>query len=116
MVLVWALLTITGNRMLYKVMVALNSGESVSFLISGVGLLAFVAAPLFGWLADTKLGNYKVVKIGITVSLFASVLLSLFTLLYYNTSLSSDQNVAVRKVLLGLVGFLHWVGSMITVP
>ena len=115
MVLLWALLSIIGIRMLYEVMVALDSGESVSFLISSAGVLAFVAAPFFGWLADAKLGNYKVVKIGITVSLFASVLLSLFTLLYYNTSLSSVHNVAVKMVLLALISLFHWVGSMINV-
>ena len=99
-VLIWLLLTITGNRMLFEVLYA---EERKSFLILGTGISVVIAAPFFGWLADAKLGNYKVVKIGITISWLASVLLSFFTLLNYNTSLSSDQNVAVRAVLLGLI-------------
>ena len=86
--------------MLFEVLYA---EERKSFLILGTGISVVIAAPFFGWLADAKLGNYKVVKIGITISWLASVLLSFFTLLNYNTSLSSDQNVAVRAVLLVLI-------------
>ena len=98
--------------MLYEVMVAL---ENLSFLELGTGILVFVAAPLFEWLADAKLGNYKVVKIGITASWLASVLLSLFTLLYHNTPLRSNQNLAVKAVILALISLLLWMGSMITI-
>ena len=77
LVLMWALLTVAGNRMVYQVtMNALISGGK-PHLISSTSVFVIVAAPFFGWLADAKLGNYKVVKIGITVSWLASVLLSL---------------------------------------
>ena len=112
LVLMWLLLTIAGNRMLFKV---LDAEERKTFLILGTGISVVIAAPFFGWLADAKLGNYKVVKIGIIVSWLASVLLSLFTLLYYNTSLSSDQNVAVRKVLFVAISIFQWTGSVIIV-
>ena len=105
-------MTIAGNRMLYEVVVALISIPARSLYTGG---LVFVAVPFFGWLADAKLGNYKVVKIGITISWLASVLLSLFILLNYNTSLSSDQNVAVRTVLLVLISSFQWTGSVIIV-
>ena len=71
--------------------------------------------PFFGWLADAKLGNYKVVKIGITVSWLASVLMGLLCLLNYNTSLGSDQNMAVRAVSLALINLFQWTGSVIIV-
>ena len=112
LVLVWGLLTVMSNRMVYEV---LEKEERASFLILGTGISVVVTAPFFGWLADARLGNYKVVKIGITVSWLASVLGSLFTLLYYNTSLSSDQNVAVRAVLLVLTSLFQWTGNVIIV-
>ena len=98
--------------MLYEVVVASIPILSASLYTGG---FVFVAVPFFGWLADAKLGNYKVVKFGITVSWLASVLLSLFILLLYNTSLSSDQNVAVRTVLLVLINIFQWTGSVIII-
>ena len=112
LVLMWVLLTIAGNQMLYKVIYA---EERKPFLIQGTGISVFVTAPFFGWLADARLGNYKVMKFGITISLLASVLLSLFILLNYNTSLSSDQNVAVKTVLLVLISLFQWTGIVIIV-
>ena len=106
LVLVWTLLTIAGNRMLYEAVADLIPIPSASLYYTGG--FVFVAVPFFGWLADAKLGNYKVVKIGITISWLASVLVSLFILLNYNTSLSSDQNVAVRVVLLVLINIFQW--------
>ena len=115
MVLVWALLTIASNRMVYEaIMNALISGGKPHW-ISSTSVSVIVAAPFFGWLADAKLGNYKVVKIGITVSWLASVLVSLLYLLYYNTSLGSHQNVAVRTVSLALISLFQWTGSVIIV-
>ena len=111
MILIWVLLTFAGSRVLYKVVYSENR---TLFFMSGIGISLIVAVPFFGWLADAKLGNYKVVKIGITISWLASVQVSLFSLLYYNTSLSSDQNVAVRAVLLVLISFFQWTEIMIT--
>ena len=115
LVLVWTLLTIVGNRISYDVMDALNSKDRdmIPFLIQATGISVFVVAPFFGWLADAKLGNYKVVKVATTVSWLASVLVCLFTLLYYNTSLSSDQNVAARTVLLVMISIFQWTGTVI---
>ena len=112
MVLVWALLTIAGNRIVYEVTMNESFSDDIMSLISSTSI---VAVPFFGWLADAKLGNYKVVKIGITVSWLASVLVSLFCLLSHNTSLSSDQNVAVRIVIPALIGILQWTGSVIII-
>ena len=112
LVLVWALLTIAGNRVSYEVVASLIS---LPFTSLSTGAFVFATVPFFGWLADAKLGNYKVVKIGITISWLASVLVSIFTLLYYNTSLSSDQNVAVGTALLVVISILQWTGSVIII-
>ena len=112
LVLVWALLTIAGNRVSYEVVASLIS---LPFTSLSTGAFVFATVPFFGWLADAKLGNYKVVKIGITIYWLASVLVSIFTLLYYNTSLSSDQNVAVGTALLVVISTLQWTGSVIII-
>ena len=98
-----------------KVLEVLFSEDGMTYFIpsTSTGISVIVAVPFFGWLADAKLGNYKVVKIGVAVSWLASVLFSLFSLLNYNTSLGSDQNVAVRAVSLTLISLLQWTGSVI---
>ena len=100
LVLVWCLLTTIAHRILYFILVALDKEEETSYAVSGTAISVLLVTPFFGWLADAKLGNYRVVKIGIGLSLTASVLVSLFSLLNYNTSLSSNQNMGVRTALL----------------
>ena len=95
LVLVWTLLGTAGYRVSYELMASLTESKS---LLIGAGVPIIVAAPFFGWLADAKLGNYKVVKISITLSFLSSVLFSLFCLINFNTSLSSEQNVTLRAV------------------
>ena len=112
LVLVWTLLAVAGYRVSYKVMLLLMPAES--FLItSSTGVLVVAAAPLIGWLADAKLGNYKVMKIGITLALLSSVLVSVFSLLNFNTPLGSDQNVTLKAVLLALISLITWAGIFI---
>ena len=87
LVLLWCLLTAIAHRLLYRILIALDGAQSSSFVVSGTAAFVVIATPFFGWLADAKLGNYKLMKMGITVSLMASILVSLFSLLIYNTSL-----------------------------
>ena len=115
LVLVWALLMTASNHILHEIIEASVSEDRMSYLLSCTSITVIVAVPFFGWLADAKLGNYKVMKIGITVSWLASVLMSLFSILYYNTSLSSDQNVAVRAVVLALISLFQWTGTVIII-
>ena len=117
MVLVWTILTIAGNRFEYRVLEGsfLEDFNKMPSLLPSTSISVIVAVPFFGWLADAKLGNYKVVKIGITVSWLASVLMGLLCLLNYNTSLGSDQNMAVRAVSLALINLFQWTGSVIIV-
>ena len=53
-----------------KVLEALFSEDGMTYFIpsTSTGISVIVAVPFFGWLADAKLGNYKVVKIGVAVS------------------------------------------------
>ena len=115
MVLVWTILTIAGNRFGYRVLEGsfLEDFNKIPSLLPSTSISVIVAVPFFGWLADAKLGNYKVVKIGITVSWLASVLMGSLCLLNYNTSLGSDQNMAVRAVSLALINLFQWTGSAI---
>ena len=116
LVLTWTLLTVVVHRTLYLIRInTLGSDKKLSFVDSGTGICVLVAVPFFGWLADAKLGNYKVVKIGVTVSLLASVSLCLFSLLNCNTSLSSDPNVTLRTILLILISLFQWMGAIILV-
>ena len=113
LVLVWCLLTTIAHRILYLILVALDKEEEASCAVSGTAISVLLAAPIFGWLADAKLGNYKVMKIGIGLSLTASVLVSLFGLLNYNTSLSSNQNMGVRTALLVGISLFYWTATVI---
>ena len=111
LVLVWTLLAVAGYRVSYKVMLFLIPAESFP-IISSTGVSVVAAAPLIGWLTDAKLGNYKVVKIGITLSLLSSVLVSLVSLLNFNTPL--EQNVTLKAVLLALISLIFWAGAFIS--
>ena len=66
LVLLWWLLTVIANRLLYHILFALDGAQRASFALSGTAAFALIAAPFFGWLADAKLGNYKVMKMGIS--------------------------------------------------
>ena len=115
LVLVWCLLTTIAHRILYFILVALDKEEETSYTVSGTAISVLLATPFFGWLADAKLGNYRVGKIGIGLSLTASVLVSLFSLLNYNTSLSSNQKMGVRTALLVGISVFYWTATVILV-
>ena len=112
LILIWILLTTTAHRMLYELLVALYSEEKALVVVSATSVCIFVAVPFFGWLADAQLGNYKVVKIGITVSLISSVMVSLFSLLRYNTSLSSHENLAWRIIFHMIICLFYWAATV----
>ena len=50
-------------------------------LLSILALVGFVSAPLSGWLADAKFGNYKVFSVGAVLLFIATVLNCLFMIL-----------------------------------
>ena len=114
LVLVWTLLGTVGCRVSYELLASLNPWRISLLTISVTGVSVTAATPFFGWLADAKLGNYKIVKIGITLTLFSSVLLSVFSLLNINTSLGSEENVAIKAVLLALISLIYWTGVFVS--
>ena len=98
--------------MLYDLLFALESRWRALLVVSATCVCVFVAVPFFGWLADAKLGNYKVVKIGITLSLLSSVMVSLLSLLYFNTSLSSHGYGTWRMLFLTITCFFYWIATV----
>ena len=55
-------------------------------------ILISTAAPLIGWLADARLGNYKIFKIGNVFFLLGSILRCIFSLIYENICLKRMSN------------------------
>ena len=56
--------------------------------------LFLVGAPLAGWLADARYGNYKVFKTGAFVTFLASVLLCVYVLVTSNGQFQANANHA----------------------
>ena len=78
LVLLWALLVVISCSLPSHIEVAhQNSGPS-RWLVAIPVMLLFVSAPLSGWLADAKFGNYKVLKIGIVLLFISAVMNCLY--------------------------------------
>ena len=58
-----------------------NSGIVKIFLNTSI-MAAFTAAPFFGWLADVKVGRYRLITFGAIIAFFASVVLSIGLLIF----------------------------------
>ena len=69
--------------------------SSLRWLAMIPGLAGFVAAPLSGWLADAKFGNYKVFSVGAVLLFIATVMNCLFLIM--------------RELALGESSVLSWV-------
>ncbi len=68
--------------------------ETVSFASTTVASLALISItfPLIGWLADARLGNYKIFKIGNVFLLLGSILRCIYELIYENICLKRMTN------------------------
>ena len=86
LVLLWSFLIFGTVISLFKVISSLfqfpqhDPSAFKSWLIVIPLLVVFVSAPLSGWLADAKFGNYKVFRVGV-VLLFISAVLNCFLLI-----------------------------------
>ena len=49
LVLLCCLLTLTANRLLYHILIALDGACRASFTVAGTAASALIAAPFFGW-------------------------------------------------------------------
>ena len=78
LVLLWSILGTASSMILYNFYPTLVSGliakRTNRWILDVVmGILLLVCAPLSGWLADARLGNYKVFKTGFMFLFFTSV-------------------------------------------
>ena len=79
--------TLSMSRLLVEPVALLGLYKSHYYEISEiVPLLGFFAAPLTGWLADTKLGNYRVVKSAMTLIFLSTVSSCLCLLIALSTT------------------------------
>ena len=69
---------------------ALRISHPLQWLIFVPAAVAFVSAPLSGWLADTKLGNYKVFRVGAVLLFIATVMNCLLLILELQIARLSD--------------------------
>ena len=112
LVLLWTLLVVVGCTLPVRII-----GNSVArdapiplkwpFLVSSV-LTIVVSAPLSGWLADAKFGNYKVFRIGAVLLFISAVMYCLFMIL---EELVWKSNHALKWTYLCLVGSLFAAGG-----
>ena len=81
MVLLWTLLiSIVSNALYFSIADTLPPVVDNNWLLSFPLVVALVAAPLSGWLADAKFGNYKVLRFG-AVLLFISTVINCLLLI-----------------------------------
>ena len=83
LVLLWTLLVVVGCILpTQSIVIRTRHGASVhlSLLLTVLFLLVAVSAPLSGWLADAKFGNYKVFIVG-AVLLFISTVINCLLLI-----------------------------------
>ena len=83
LVLLWTVLICTvSSSLFYSVSIAVRHSDPLkSVTIVSVLLALFVSAPLSGWLADAKFGNYKVFRAGAVLSFISMVINCYFLVL-----------------------------------
>ena len=82
LVLLWILLLSTALNLIVKtVELHRHSLVLLAQYFLGPIIFAFVCAPLSGWLADAKLGNYKVFRVGVVLLFISAVMNCLFLIL-----------------------------------
>ena len=119
LVLVWNLLISASAWYLFRVdtilLSGMNSNDSnrTSFWIyhGAVCGLFLVCAPLSGWLADARLGNYKVFKIGCVFVFFASVMACVDVMVLRNLAENNFVSLVVSAVIVPIVYFFACTGT-----
>ena len=74
--LLWTLLifTVTFSLLHFVSNTAHKPIDKQLTVMSAMPLMALFSAPLSGWLADAKLGNYKVFRFGVVLLFISTVL------------------------------------------
>ena len=94
--------------MLYSIAHSIGRPQSLKWLILTPVSLAFVCTPLFGWLADARLGNYRVFRVG-TVLLFISTVLNCLLLILETQVL--ERSHVLKWIQICLMGTFFAVGG-----
>ena len=84
LVLLWTLLVSIGSFGLYHSLVGYNVPSSLiqrRWLFSIPLVMVLVSAPLSGWLADAKFGNYRVFRFGVVLLFISTVINCLLPIL-----------------------------------
>ena len=90
--------------------VAVSLIQRWSFIVSLV-LSIIVSAPLSGWLADAKFGNYKVFRVGAVLLFISTVMNCLFMILVELVWEDNHAETVLKWMHLCLVGSLFAVGG-----
>ena len=110
LVMLWTLLvSITCNLLPYfgNNVLADLSGP-INWLVSIPITLILVSAPLSGWLADAKFGNYQVFRVGVVVLFICTVMNCLFMIL---EALAWENSSVLKWIHFCLVNSLFAVGT-----
>ena len=96
LVLSWSLLVAIGCSL--ASVQAVDSFNNIAYVPSRWFLeipvmISLVSAPLSGWLADTRLGNYKTFRFGFVLLFISTVMSCLFLIL---EALVLESNVVLR--------------------
>ena len=111
LVLPWILLLGIAFSLLVQTVILSKDTSTLSTLYLLIPVIfAFVSAPLSGWLADVKLGNYKVFRFGV-VLLFISAVINCLFLILGAGALVLESNFVLEVIRLCAVGSLIVVGS-----
>ena len=108
LVLLWILLlNIAFNLTAQTVELHRDTFVHSAKYILGPIILAFVSAPLSGWLADAKLGNYKVFRFGVVLSFISALMNCLILIL---KALVWESNSVLEGIRICAIGSLFAVG------
>ena len=108
--MLWTLLVSITCILLSRLVNNISSDLSVpiNWLFSIPITLIFVTAPLSGWLADAKFGNYKVFRVGAVVLFICTVMNCLFMII---EALAWENSSVLKWIHFCLVSSLFAVGT-----
>ena len=111
LILLWTLfIFIVCTSVFYSVSDTFSDPEASKWLIIIPALIGFVSAPLSGWLADAKFGNYKVFRVG-AVLLFIATVMNCFLQVTEAALLRESKLYALKWVSLHLCYSVFVIGG-----
>ena len=109
LVLLWTLLLGIAFSLQVQTVILSKDTSTLSTLYLLIPVIfAFVSAPVSGWLADAKLGNYKVFRVSVVLLFISAVMNCLFLIL---EALVLESNYVLDVIRFCAIGSLIVVGS-----